>query len=98
MHQRMAGNLAGLAGVAVALGEMEKAAQLLGKVDALMKERGSYLLPPNQLEYERSVAITRRHLGEERYRALQTEADNMTLEQVIQLALGNGRDHLVSAS
>ena len=41
MRQRMAGNLAGLAGVAVALGEMETAAQLLGKVDTVMKERDS---------------------------------------------------------
>ncbi|HLO29412.1 MAG TPA: BTAD domain-containing putative transcriptional regulator [Anaerolineales bacterium] len=89
MHQRIAGNLAGLAGVAVALGEMEKAAQLLGKVDALMKERGSYLLPPNQLEYEHSVAAARKHLGEERYRVIQLETDDMTLEQVIQLTLCN---------
>ena len=89
MRQRIAGNLAGLAGVAVALGEMEEAAQLLGKVDALMKERSSYLLPPNQLEYERSVAAARQHLGEEQYRVIKAEADNMTLEQVIQLTLGN---------
>jgi predicted ATPase/DNA-binding SARP family transcriptional activator/Tfp pilus assembly protein PilF len=94
MPQRMAGNLAGLAGVAVARGEMEKAAQLLGKVDALIREKGSYLLPPNQLVYEHSVATACKQLGEERYRVIQAEADDMTWEQVLQLALSNYKNRL----
>jgi tetratricopeptide (TPR) repeat protein len=94
MRQRMAGNLAGLAGAAVALGEIERAAQLLRKVDALMKEKDSYLLPPNQLVYEHSVSAARKYLGEERYRVIQVQADNITLEQVIQFTLRDCIDHL----
>ncbi len=79
MRQRMAGNLAGLAGVAVARGEIEKAAKLLGKVDALMKERGSYLLPPNQSVYDHTVSAARAILGEEQYNAIHAQGYDMPL-------------------
>lgn len=67
MRQRMGGSLSGLAGVALALGDMEQAARLLGKVDALIKETGSQLSPANREEYKQTVSMARAHLSERRF-------------------------------
>jgi predicted ATPase/DNA-binding SARP family transcriptional activator len=70
VRSRMIGCYAGLAGVAAALGEMERAAWLLGKADALLEETGIIwsARDPNRVVYDHTVFVTRTNLGEERYK------------------------------
>ena len=92
MQHPIAGCLAGIAGVAAARDEVERAVQLLGKVDALVTETGPFRSPSDQKEYQQSISLARAHLDEEQYRELHTKGHSMTLEQVIELGVGNLED------
>jgi predicted ATPase/DNA-binding CsgD family transcriptional regulator len=72
-----------LAEVAVAQGQPEWAAHVLGAA-ALLREALGVSPPPYYLaKYERTVATTRAQLGEERFAAAWAEGRETTLEQVL---------------
>jgi DNA-binding NarL/FixJ family response regulator len=75
--------LDGLAEVAVAQGQPEWAAHLLGAAALLREALGVSPPPYNLATYERAVATTRAQLGEERFAAAWAEGREMTLEQVL---------------
>src|SRR6266851_3405431 len=75
--------LDGLAEVAVAQGQPEWAAHLLGAAALLREALGVSPPPYNLANYERAVATTRAQLGEERFAAAWAEGREMTLEQVL---------------
>jgi predicted ATPase/DNA-binding CsgD family transcriptional regulator len=75
--------LDGLAEVAVAQGQPEWAAHLLGAAALLREALGVSPPPYNLANYERTVATTRAQLGEERFAAAWAEGREMTLEQVL---------------
>jgi ATP/maltotriose-dependent transcriptional regulator MalT len=75
--------LDGLAEVAVAQGQPEWAAHLLGAAALLREALGVSPPPYNLANYERTVATTRAQLGEERFAAAWAEGRKMTLEQVL---------------
>jgi predicted ATPase/DNA-binding CsgD family transcriptional regulator len=75
--------LDGLAEVAVAQGQTEWAAHLLGAAALLREALGVSPPPYNLANYERTVATTRAQLGEERFAAAWAEGREMTLEQVL---------------
>jgi len=75
--------LDGLAEVAVAQGQPEWAAHVLGAAALLREALGVSPPPHNLANYERTVATTRAQLGEERFAAVWAEGREMTLEQVL---------------
>jgi len=75
--------LDGLAEVAVAQGQPEWAAHVLGAAALLREALGVSPPPYNLANYERTVATTRAQLGEERFGAAWAEGREMTLEQVL---------------
>ncbi len=72
--------LEGLAGVVSAQGEPAWAARLYGAVEALRDALSVPIPPVNRAEYERSVAATRAHLGEQAFAAAWAEGRTMTPE------------------
>ncbi len=92
MRHPIAGCLAGLAGVATARGDMQCAAQLLGKVGALITETSPFRSPADQTEYEQSISLVRAHLGEKQYWDYSSRGAAMSLEQVSQSAFSNLED------
>jgi len=75
--------LDGLAEVAVAQGQPERAAHLLGAAALLREALGASPPPYNLANYERAVDTTRAQLGEERFAAAWAEGQEMTLKQVL---------------
>ncbi len=65
--------LVGLADVAASVGEMERAARLIGASDAFLRGLGMELMPTDTPAYARATAAARAALGAERFAAL-TEA------------------------
>ena len=61
--------LAGIAGMAAALGQPEPAARLLGAATALLATMGAAVWPVDQIEYDRSLAVVREQLGAARFAA-----------------------------
>jgi tetratricopeptide (TPR) repeat protein len=86
--------LEGFRALAVAQGQMERAARLFGAVEATREKIGG--IPPPftffQPEYDRDVAAVRAALGEEAFTTVWAEGRAMTLEQAVALAqeTGNG--------
>ena len=79
--------IAGLAGVAGALGQLQRASRLFGAV-ATHSERLQYRLDPaDQIEFDRNVAAVRAQLTDDAFNAAWAEGRAMTLEQAIAFAL-----------
>ena len=69
--------------MAVAQGQPERAAHLLGAAALLREALGASPPPYNLANYERAVDTTRAQLGEERFAAAWAEGQEMTLKQVL---------------
>jgi hypothetical protein len=85
--------LAGLAGVAGAEGQPERAARLLGAAEALLEATGVRLIAADRAEYDRNVAAVRAQLDEAAFAAAWAEGRAMAAddwEQVVAYALGVG--------
>jgi len=76
-------DLAGLAEVASLLGQPERAARLLGAVEALREVSGIRLSPLRRAEYDRTVEGIRTHLDEAAFAEAWKEGRTRPLEQVI---------------
>jgi non-specific serine/threonine protein kinase len=90
--------LEGLAAVAGAEGQPERAARLYGVAEALRKAIDVSLtpsffppLPPDRADHDRSVAAARAGLGEEAFKAAWEEGRRMKIEEAVQLAVGGGQ-------
>ena len=65
--------LAGLAGVAGAEGQPERAARLLGAAEALLEASGTHLIAADRAEYDHNVATVRAQLDEAAFAAAWAE-------------------------
>jgi predicted ATPase len=81
--------LAGIAGVFTAQEEAADAAQLFGSAHALREASGAAVWPANRLEYDRSVAILKRVLGEPVFVRLWREGRELNVELVIARAMSD---------
>jgi hypothetical protein len=79
--------LVGWAGLARALGQLERAARLSGAVEALCESIGSRLEQEDQTEHERTISAARSGLDEAIFNQLWREGLAMTLEQAVDYAL-----------
>jgi predicted ATPase/DNA-binding CsgD family transcriptional regulator len=79
----IAEDLAGLAEVASLLGQPERAAQLLGAVEALREARGIRLSPLRRAEYDRTVEGIRAQLDEAAFAETWQDGRTRPLEQVL---------------
>jgi hypothetical protein len=83
----VAQNIAGLAGVAVAQGQLVRAAQLLGATEALLETWKGYIDPQDRAEQDRDVTAVRQGLDDDTCSAAWTSGRSMTMDQVIALAM-----------
>jgi tetratricopeptide (TPR) repeat protein len=83
--------LEGLAGVAAAQEQPERAARLFGAAEALREVIGEPLAPAYRAAHERDVAAVRALLGDATFEAAWAEGRSMTLEQAIAYALEAGQ-------
>ena len=83
----MAWCLAGLAGVAAAGGQPERAAWLWGAAEALRQTIGVRAAPASRTTRERLIARAREQLGEAAFNAAWAEGQKMTMEQAVAYAL-----------
>ena len=79
--------LAGLAGVAGAARQPERAARLFGTAEALRESIGLLLGHPDLADYERSLAMVRPQLSSRAFEAEWQIGRNMTLDEAIAYAL-----------
>jgi predicted ATPase/DNA-binding CsgD family transcriptional regulator len=79
-----------LSGPVAARGNPERAAQLLGASDALLKAMGLGLQPADQPEVDRFTAAVREQLDEETYQSAWAKGQAMSLEQATAFALEGG--------
>jgi predicted ATPase len=79
--------LEGLAGSALAARQPERAARLLGAVEALCEVIGAPLLPAERAHYDRDRVVARDALGEVAFTVAWAEGRAMPLEQAIAEAL-----------
>ena len=79
--------LAFLSGPIAAQGNHERAAQLLGASDALLKAMGLGQQPSDQPEIDRYEAVVRQQIGEEAFKSAWEKGQAMSLEQAITFAL-----------
>jgi tetratricopeptide (TPR) repeat protein len=85
-----------LARVAVAEGQPERAARLLGAAEALRDALGAPLPPADGAEYQRDVTVIRAGLGEEAFAAAWAAGRAMSLEEAVTVALQEPRASLPS--
>jgi hypothetical protein len=91
--------LEGLAGIAVAQGQPERAARLFGAAAALRTTMGVPILPTNERLYQRHVTLTQDALGADRWTLLWEEGRVMTRDAAVayglagEAALPGGPDH-----
>jgi len=83
----IAENLAGLAEVAVLSGQPERAAQLLGTVEAVRERHQIELMPLRRAEHDRTVEGIRTHLGDAAFAQAWTRGRAMELSQAIAFSL-----------
>jgi len=76
-------HLRGAAAQALALGQPERAAQLLGAEQALREAHAILIWPDEREEYEQLVAAARAALGEEAYAAALASGQGLSLEQAL---------------
>jgi predicted ATPase/DNA-binding CsgD family transcriptional regulator len=84
---KQASSFVGLAGAAGALGDLQRAAQLLGVAEAFFEQTGTVPAPGDQPEYDRIVAELRQQEDEQTFDRWRAEGKGMTWDQAIQLAL-----------
>jgi hypothetical protein len=77
----------GLAGVAAAEGQPERAARLLGAAQALIENTDAVIGPAERIEVERDLSAVRTQVGEATFTSAWAEGRAMTLEQAIAYAL-----------
>jgi len=83
----VAQRLAGLAAVAGATYQPERAAKLSGAAQSIT-DTSDYQIPPiDRAEFDRYIQIARDQLGNDKFEALAAEGRAMTMEQAIELAL-----------
>jgi predicted ATPase/DNA-binding CsgD family transcriptional regulator len=85
-------HLAGLSGPAGAFGNPERAAQLLGASDGLLKTMGLRQQPSDQPEIDRYEAAIRKQLDDDAFRSAWEKGQAMSLEQAIAFALEKGAE------
>jgi len=83
----IARSLAGLAGVAGARGQPQRAARLFGTVAALLETIGADLEPADRVDYHRNVVSARAMLNAEAFAAAWAAGRALTLEQAVIEAL-----------
>jgi predicted ATPase/transcriptional regulator with XRE-family HTH domain len=79
--------LEGMAGVAAARREPERAARLFGVADAIRTRMGVRVRPTDRAFYEHNVRALRNELGEERFAAAWNDGQSMSLEDAVAYAL-----------
>ncbi len=84
--QQIAEDLLGLAEIASAQGNSQKAARLLGTVNSVLDE-GVHLDILEQQAFDRSVAAARSQLGDTGYEAAWSEGRKLTTDEVVEYAL-----------
>jgi tetratricopeptide (TPR) repeat protein len=77
----------GLAGIAVAHGQMEQAARLFGASEAVREKLGTPLPASYRVNYERTIAALAARVDEEQMQKWWAEGRAMTFEQAIEYAL-----------
>jgi predicted ATPase/DNA-binding SARP family transcriptional activator len=87
-RQGIATCLTGFAEQARAEGQPERAARMLGAMEAVSGAIGHALTRHEQALYEREVAAARAALGEERFAAARAAGRALTMEQAVAEALG----------
>src|SRR5207249_10234786 len=80
-------NLEGLAAVAVAQAQSERAARLFGTAEGLREAIGAPLPPADRAEHDRSVAAVRTALGEAAFAAAWAAGRGLSLEDALRAAL-----------
>jgi len=82
--------LEGLAAVAVARGEADRAARLLGAAQRIREEVGAavYTYRPDRSLQERTMAAAHTQLGEPGFEQARAEGRAMAFEQAIEYAVG----------
>ena len=83
-------SLVGLAGVAGALGQPARAAQLLGAAEAIRASIGRSLTPVERTTFDQYAASIRAQLGDATFAVMWAEGQKMTLEQAKAVAWGGG--------
>ncbi len=83
-------SLFGFACLAYTQEDPQRAATLLGAVDAIRDDLGVLLETVLQIEYEQTYSAVRELLGEESFRIARTNGHEMPLEHTIQFALNPG--------
>jgi hypothetical protein len=84
--------LEGLAGLAAAEDQAERAARLFGAAEALRAAIGAPLPPGDRVRCHRGLALTRAALGEEAFAAAWAAGRAMSLNQATAYALEDGSD------
>ncbi len=79
--------LEGLAGVAVVVGRVERAARLFGTTEMIREATKSPLSPVERTNYDHDIAALHTQLSETDLMRLWTEGRAMSLEQAIEFAL-----------
>jgi hypothetical protein len=79
--------LEGLAALAAAQAQPERAARLFGTAEGLREAMGAPLPPAERAEHDRSVAAVRTTLGEEAFAAAWAEGRAMSRDQAVAFAL-----------
>jgi predicted ATPase/DNA-binding CsgD family transcriptional regulator len=82
--------LTGLARAAAALEQPRRAAQLFGAAEIVREAIHTHVFPANRADYEHSVAIVQKALGERAFEAAWAEGRAMTLDRAIDYALQPG--------
>ena len=88
----VAGCLAGLAGLAGTLKQLERATRLFGAAEATVRDSVVRLEYPDQIVHDRNVAAARAQLDETTFATIWSEGSAMTLEQAIDYALATEVD------
>jgi predicted ATPase/DNA-binding CsgD family transcriptional regulator len=84
--------LAGVAGVAVALEQPERAARLLGAADAVLRAAGAQITPANVGDYRRGLAAAQARLGPAPFMTAWSRGQAMLSEQAIAYAVATADD------
>jgi predicted ATPase len=82
--------VAALAGVAMARGQMSRAARLFGAVETLLAALETPLMSLDHIEYERHLAALRTRLDEPELQAAWVQGHAMSLDQATEYALAEG--------
>lgn len=82
--------LTAFAGVAALMQEPNQGARLWGAGEVLRERVGCHIAPASRLNRERTVALLREQLGDERFEAEQAIGRAMTLDQAVAYALNQG--------